>query len=70
MDRIIINYSENTPTLNALHYVNTVVQMGRMSGLHEESYCYCTKFIDGTVVLAEVTKAGSDKFTILDNEEV
>ncbi|MBQ0113299.1 MAG: hypothetical protein KBT03_09240 [Bacteroidales bacterium] len=64
MSRIIINYDDDIPDANALHYASVVVSMGRMSGLHEESYCYCTAFKDGTRVLADVTKSGTDVFTM------
>lgn len=63
MSRIIINY-DDIPTLNALHYVKVVCELGRMSGIHEESYCYCTTFKDGAFVLADVTKTGTDVFKI------
>lgn len=64
MSRIIINYDDNIPTKNALNYVEVVVQQGRMSGLHKESYYYCSKFTDETMVFANVTQSGTDVFNI------
>lgn len=68
MGKIIINYSDNIPTLDALSYVCAVVNQGRMSGLNKESYCYSTLFKDDTLVLSDVTKTGTDKFIIRDKE--
>lgn len=64
MSRIIINFDDDIPDMNAIHYVDAVVSMGRCSGLNERSYCYCTEFKDGTVVLADSTKVGTDVFSI------
>ena len=68
MSRLIINYDDDVPTVNAIHYVEAVMSMGRCSGLNEESYCYVSKFKDGTVVLSDVTKAGTDVFRIRKGE--
>ena len=64
MSRIIINYDDDIPDKNAISYVDTVISMGRCSGMNEESYCYASRFKDGTVVLADVTKAGTDVFRV------
>ena len=64
MSRIIINYDDDIPDKNAISYVDTVISMGRCSGLNEESYCYASRFKDGTVVLADVTKTGTDVFRV------
>lgn len=64
MSRIIINYDDDIPDANAIYYVDAVISMGRCSGLNEESYCYVSQFKDGTVVLADVTKSGTDVFRI------
>lgn len=55
MSRLIINYDDDIPTSNALHYVKTVVDLDRISG-EGSCFCYVTKFKDGTVVFAETTK--------------
>lgn len=64
MSRIIINYDDDIPDANAIHYVDAVISMGRCSGLNEESYCLCSKFRDGTLVIADRTKAGTDVFKV------
>lgn len=64
MSRIIINYDDDIPVQNAISYVASVVSLGRCSGLSEESFCYFSKFKDGTLVSADVTKAGTDVFNI------
>ena len=64
MSRLIINYDDDIPIVNAIHYVESVISMGRCSGLNEESYCYVSQFKDGTVVFADVTKSGTDVFRI------
>jgi len=63
MRRLIINYADDIPTADALHYVKTVVDLGRISG-ECRCYCYATTFNDGTVVFAETTKKGTDTFRI------
>ena len=68
MSRMIINYDDDIPSENAIKYVDAVMSMGRISGLNEESYCYVSEFKDGTVVLADVTKAGTDVFRISKGE--
>jgi hypothetical protein len=68
MSRIIINYDDDIPTQNAINYVDAVIAMGRCSGLNEESYCYVSQFKDGTIVFADVTKAGTDVFKISKGE--
>ncbi|MBQ2396760.1 MAG: hypothetical protein II304_07010 [Bacteroidales bacterium] len=62
MSRIIINYDDDIPDANAIHYVDAVISMGRCSGVNEESYCFVSKFRDGTMVIADRTKAGTDVF--------
>lgn len=69
MSRLIINYDDDIPIVNAIHYVEAVISMGRCSGLDEESYCYASKFKDGTVVLADVTKSGTDVFRLAKENE-
>ena len=60
--RIIINIQDdNISHLDSLEYVKSVMLLGRISG-DNESYCYCSKFTDGTVVLADKKK--SDIFYI------
>ena len=68
MSRIIINYDDDIPDKNAIHYVDAVISMGRCSGVNEESYCYVSKFKDGTIVFADVTKAGTDVFKVSQEE--
>lgn len=63
MSRLIINYDDDIPTPNALHYVKTVVDLDRISG-SGDCYCYVTSFKDGTRVFAEVTKKGTDTFRV------
>lgn len=61
-DKIIINIQDDSISqLEALDYVKLVMSLGRISG-DNESYCYCSKFTDGTVVLADKKK--SDIFYI------
>lgn len=69
MKKIIINYDDNITEKDALLYTIAVVNNGRMSGYNNESYCYCTTFKDDTVVLADVTKSGTDKFTVRGKEQ-
>lgn len=60
--KIIINIQDDSISqLEALDYVKLVMSLGRISG-DNESYCYCSKFTDGTVVLADKKK--SDIFYI------
>lgn len=70
MSRIIINYDDDIPDRNAINYVDTVISMGRCSGLNEESFCYVSEFKDGTIVFADVTKAGTDVFRIKNAEQM
>lgn len=61
-DKIIINIQDDSISqLEALDYVKLVMSLGRISG-DNESYCYCSKFTDGTLVLADKKK--SDIFYI------
>ena len=69
MSRLIINYDDDIPIVNAIHYVESVISMGRCSGLNEESYCYVAKFKDGTVVFSDVTKTGTDVFRLAKENE-
>lgn len=69
MGRIIINFDDSISVTKAMNYVNSVIKMGRCSGLNEECYCYATKFVDNTVVLADVTKTGTDVFKIIKENE-
>lgn len=64
MSRIIINYDDDIPDENAIHYVEAVISMGRCSGLNEEKYCCVSKFKDGTIVVADRTKTGTDVFRL------
>lgn len=64
MSRIIINYDDDIPVENAISYVDSVVSLGRCSGEKEECFCYFTTFKDGTLVMANMTKTGTDVFTI------
>lgn len=64
MSRIIINYDDDIPDANAIHYVELVISMGRCSGVNEECYCRASGFRDGTVVIADRTKAGTDVFKV------
>ena len=64
MSRIIINYDDDIPDANAIHYVELVISMGRCSGVNEECYCFVSKFKDGTMVIADRTKAGTDVFKV------
>lgn len=64
MSRIIINYDDDIPDLNAIHYVNCVMSMGRCSGTNEENYCFVSKFKDDTIVIADRTKTGTDVFKV------
>ena len=60
--KIIISIQDdNINQLDALEYVKAVMSLGRVSG-DGMSYCYCSKFVDGTVVLAYKKK--SDIFYI------
>ena len=60
--KIIINIQDDDISqLDALEYIKAVMSLGRVSG-DGESYCYCSKFTDGTVVLADKKK--SDIFYI------
>lgn len=56
MSRIIINIEDNIPQSQALQYVWNVISQGRISE-EGKSYCFVTKFQDGTVVLADKKKA-------------
>lgn len=58
---IIINKTDY-PLSRCLTYVANVVVMGRVSD-DGKSYCYVTKFTDGTYVYANRNKS-SDTFTI------
>ena len=64
MSRIIINYDDDIPVQNAISYVDSVISLGRCSGMNEESFCYFSEFKDGTLVSANVTKSGTDVFNI------
>lgn len=56
MSRIIINIEDNIPQSQALQYVWNVISQGRISE-EGKSYCFVTKFQDGTVVIADKKKA-------------
>ena len=55
-ERIIINIEDDIPQIEALEYVKAVMSLGRISK-NEESYCFCSKFTDKTLVLADKKKA-------------
>ena len=59
--KIIINIQDDISQMDALEYVKSVMSLGRVSG-DGNSYCYCSKFYDGTLVLADKKK--SDIFYI------
>lgn len=63
--RINITIDDDISDSEALAYVFTVVDQGRISGYPvEDTYCYGTRFVDGTVVSAWKTKAGNDGFMV------
>ena len=55
-NRIIINIQDDTSIKDALLCIYEVIKLGRVSG-NGKSYCYCSKFHDGTVVIADKKKA-------------
>ena len=63
MGRIIINHSNDITPYDATLYVNAVIEMGRVSK-DNTSFCFCTRFKDDVVALADTTKAGTDKFYV------
>lgn len=56
MSRIIINIADDISQIEALEYVKAVMSLGRISK-NEESYCFCSRFTDNTLVLADKKKA-------------
>lgn len=56
MSRIIINIADDISQIEALEYVKAVMSLGRISN-NEESYCFCSRFTDKTLVLADKKKA-------------
>ena len=55
-NRLIINIQDDTSIKDALLCIYEVIKLGRVSG-NGKSYCYCSKFNDGTVVIADKKKA-------------
>ena len=55
-NRLIINIQDDTSPTDALLCIYEVIKLGRVSG-NGKSYCYCSKFHDGTVVIADKKKA-------------
>ena len=65
MGRIIINYSDEFSPESAISRVESVMRGGRISvSIDRPCYCLASKFTDGSVVLADLTRNGSDKFTV------
>lgn len=63
MGRIIINYAKDVDVKDAMLTVYEVIKMGRISK-DEKAYCLATSFKDGTVVVADLTKNGTDVFNV------
>lgn len=63
MGRIIINHKDDITPYDATLYVNEVMKMGRVSK-DNTSFCFCTRFKDETIVIADTTKTGTDTFLI------
>ena len=61
-EKIIIDNRTDKPMQDILPYVQSVINMGRVSG-NETSYCYVSKFKDDVMVAAEKNKA-SDTFIV------
>ena len=66
MSRIIINIEEGIDQQDAMQYVWEAMKEGRCSD-NGRSYCFCSKFRDGTVVIANKRKA--DIFTVIRSDE-
>ena len=65
MGRIIINYDDTVNDVNAMHLVSVVMAIGRISKLGGgDCYSLATKFRDGSVVCASLTRTGNDVFTV------
>ena len=63
MSKIIVKNYSKLNDMDALYYVNSVMNMGRISG---ECYCFVTTYESGIRVLADRTKTGTDVFRVQD----
>ena len=62
MSKIIVKNYSKLNDMDALYYVNSVMNMGRISG---ECYCFVTTY-EMVRVFADRTKTGADVFRIED----
>lgn len=63
MKKIVIENDTEMDDVSALYYAIKIVQGGRVSD-HGKQYCYVTSFKNGVVVLARLTKGGTDVLTV------
>jgi len=63
MNKIIIQFGDETPPQVALARVEEVINRGRLSD-EGKCYSYVTTFTDGTYVYADRLKSGTDKFRV------
>ena len=65
MGRIIINYDDDISGEDAIRRVAAVMREGRVSECNgKDCYCLASRWSDGSVVLASLTRTGSDVFTV------
>ena len=63
-NKVLLYVQEDIPLLTALERVSEVIKEGRISK-NGTCFCYITKFkLDGIVVSAETTLAGTDTFRV------
>lgn len=68
MSRIILNYDDKVDIEDAMLTVFEVIKMGRISKFGK-SFCLCTRFKDGIVVFADITRKGTDKFNVISESQ-
>ena len=65
MGRIIINYDDDISGEDAIRRVEAVMRNGRVSECNgRDCYSLASRFSDGLVVLASLTRTGNDVFTV------
>ena len=65
MGRIIINYDDDISGEDSVRRVEAVMRNGRVSECNgRDCYCLASRFSDGSVVLASLTRTGNDVFTV------
>ena len=62
--RMTITIADGIDDAEALEAVRSVVGLGRISGVEEDTYCYLSFLHTGVAVYAWKTRAGNDAFRV------